>query len=149
MKFSCAVEINLPVEKVVQLFDSTENLKEWQDGFVSIDHLSGIAGESGAKSRIIFQTGKHKLELIETILVKNLPYEKTGLYEHKHMVNTMRSRFTSLGENRTKYVAEIEYSKFSGLVPKLMALLMPAVFKKQVQKWLNQFKAFAEKADKP
>ena len=31
----------------------------------------------------------------------------------------------------------------------MMALLVPAFFKKQIQKWLDQFKAFAEKAEKP
>jgi hypothetical protein len=121
MKFTCSVEIDLPVEKVVRLFDNDENLKEWQDGFISIEHISGIPGESGAKSRIIFQTGRHKMELIETILVKNLPNEKTGLYEHKQMVNAMTSRFIAVGENKTRYVAEIEYSRFNGFVPKMMA----------------------------
>jgi hypothetical protein len=79
MNYTCSVEIDLPVEKIVRLFDNDENLKEWQGGFISIEQISGIPGESGAKSRIIFQTGKHRMELMETILVKNLPNEKTGL----------------------------------------------------------------------
>ncbi len=110
MKFTCSVEIDLPVEKVVRPFDNDENLIEWQDGFIRIEHISAIPGESGAKSRIIFQTGKQKMELIETILVKNIPNEKTGLHEYKHMVNTMTSRFIAMGENKTRYVAQIEYS---------------------------------------
>ena len=28
MKFTCTVEIELPIEEVVEIFDSTENLKE-------------------------------------------------------------------------------------------------------------------------
>lgn len=118
MKFTRSVEIDLPVENVVKLFDSNENLKAWQVGFISIEHISGVAGESGAKSRILFQTGKHRMELIETIIVKNLPYEKTGLYEHKHMVNTMSSRFTSLGEKKRDMLLKSNTPNSMGSYPK-------------------------------
>jgi hypothetical protein len=48
----------------------------------------------------------------------------------------MTIRFIAMGENKTSYVAEIEYSKFNGFVPKMMVFLMPAVFKIQIQKSL-------------
>ena len=144
MKFTCSVEINAPIAKVVELFDSVENLKKWQTGLVSYDHLSGKQGEPGAKSKIVIETGKHRIELIETILVRNLPHEVTGLYEHEHMVNTMSNRFTPIGENATRYDAEIDYTKFIGFIPKMMALLMPGMFRKQVQKTLDRFKVFVE-----
>lgn len=60
------------------------------------------------------------------------------------MTNTMTSRFSELGENKTEYTAEIEYTKFNGIIPKLMSMLFPGMFKKQSQKWLEQFKSFAE-----
>jgi uncharacterized membrane protein len=148
MKFSCTVEIDLLVEKVTGLFTDADNFRKWQDGFISIEHLSGAAGEPGAKSRLIYKTGRQTIELIETIVTNNLPDEMKGLYEHKHMVNTMTNRFYRLGENKTKYVAEIEYTRFIGFIPVMMALLMPGMFKKQVQKRLAQFKAFAEKSGK-
>jgi uncharacterized membrane protein len=145
MKFSCSVEINKPVEKVIELYDNTENLKKWQDGFVSLEHLSGKPGTPGAKSKLIYKIGKREIELIETISVKNLPHEFSALYETKTMVNTMTNRFIPIGEEKTKYETEIEYTRFNGVMPKMMAFLMPGVFKKQTQKWLNQFKVFAEK----
>ncbi|MDP8208624.1 MAG: SRPBCC family protein [Candidatus Electryonea clarkiae] len=145
MKFTCFVEIDLPIDEVIGLYDNVENLKEWQDGFVSHEHLSGTPGESGAKSIFIYKAGRNVIELIETIKVKNLPQEFIGTYEATSMVNTMSNRFTALGENRSRYDAEIEYTRFNGFLPKMMALLMPGVFKKQTQKWLNQFKVFAEK----
>jgi len=42
------------------------------------------------------------------------------------------------------YKVEIEYTRFNGIMPKIMAFLMPGVFKKQTQKWLDQFKMFTE-----
>ena len=144
MKFTCSVDIDLPVKRVVEFFDNPANLGKWQKGLVSYEHISGIPGKPGAKSKITIKSGKHIIELMETITVKNLPQEMTGLYEHEHMVNTMTNRFLPLGENRTRYEAGIHYTRFIGFIPKMMALLMPGIFRKQVQETLERFKAFAE-----
>lgn len=148
MKFKCQVDINSPVDKVIELFDNPDNLKEWQDGFVSFEHLSGIEGQPGAKSKILYDAGKRRIELIETITVKNLPEEFSGTYEAKEMSNTMKNSFTSI-EGGTRYEAEIEYTRLNGFMVKVMAFLFPGMFKKQVQKWMNQFKEFAEKESTP
>lgn len=147
MKFHCSVDIDLPVEKVIALFDNEENLKEWQDGLVSFDHISGTPGTPGAKSKMVYRTGGREIELIETITAKNLPEEFSGTYVAKQMENTMTNSFTSLGPSKTRWDAEIEYTAFHGFMPKLMAFLMPGLFRKQTQKWLDQFKAFAEKSE--
>jgi len=122
------------------LFENPDNLKEWQDGFISIESISGTHGEIGAKSKLIYE----KLELIETILRNELPEEFKATYEHKHMVNTMSCRFKKIDSNMTRFEQEIHYTKFNGFVIKLMVKLFPRMFKKQVQKWLDQFKAFVE-----
>ncbi|WP_452223149.1 hypothetical protein [Lacinutrix chionoecetis] len=73
-----------------------------------------------------------------------MPVEKTALYEHSHMTNTQTTRFKQIDENTTQYTSEVEYIKFNGFVIKLMAKFFPSKFKEQSQKWMNQFKAFAE-----
>ena len=87
MKFTCTTEIELPINKVVEIFDDTNNLKHWQKGLVSYEHLSGTPKEPGAKSKITIHSGKNIIELIETILIRRLLGEFSALYEHKHMVN--------------------------------------------------------------
>jgi hypothetical protein len=145
MNFECSVDIDVPIDRVVALFNDPKNFKEWQDGFISYETFSGTPRAVGAKSKINFDNGKHKIELIETIQVMNLPAEMTALYEHKHMVNTMINRFTELPGQKTRFTTDMGYYKFIGFMPKLMALIMPGMFKKQNQKWLDQFKKFAEK----
>lgn len=145
MKFTCASEINAPREKVVKLFLDGSRYKEWQEGFVSIQTISGRPWENGTQSRVIYKNGKMTIDLKESIIVSNLPDVVSGLYEHEHMINTMTNRFIVIDNSRTRYEARIEYTKFIGIIPKLMALLMPGVFKKQVQKRLNSFKDFVEK----
>ena len=144
MKYTCSIEINLPISKVVQLWENEDNFKEWQDGFKSIEHLSGTPHSIGAKSKIILED-KRRIELLETIISTNLPEEKIALYEHIHMTNTQTTRFKKIDSHTTQYISEVEYTKFNGLMIKLMAKLFPSKFKAQSQKWMNQFKAFAEK----
>ena len=144
MKYQCTVHINLPIDKVVSLWSNEDYFKEWQDGFESIEYLSGTPNTKGATSKIIFN-GKHKMELLETIISTNLPNEKVGLYEHIHMTNTQTSRFIAIDEHTTQYISEVEYTKFNGFMIKLMAKLFPGKFKQQSQKWMDQFKDFAEK----
>jgi len=146
MKFTCSVDIDLPIDKVTEFFDNTENLKEWQDGFLRIEPISGIPGEPGAKSRIFFKQGKGEMELVETIVVKDLPNEFIATYVHKHMTNMKSDRFIQLETSKTRWESEIEYTQFNGFMPKLMAMLFPGMLKKPVQKWMDQFKVFAEKA---
>lgn len=144
MKYTCTTTINAPLEHVVKLWDDESNFSSWQDGFKSIELLSGEHHKKGAKSKIVLD-GNRRIELIETIISNNLPDEKVALYEHVHMVNTQTSRFKKLGENLTEYTSEIEYTQFNGFMIKLMAKLFPSKFKAQSQKWMDQFKAFAEK----
>ena len=35
MRYSCSVTIGLPRERVLELFDSSENLAKWQNGLKS------------------------------------------------------------------------------------------------------------------
>lgn len=139
----CSIEIDLPIDKVVALWENEKHFKEWQDGFQSIQHVSGTPNTEGAKSKIIFD-GDRRIELLETIIQSNLPQVKSALYEHKHMTNTQTTRFQKIKNNKTLFISEVEYIKFNGFVIKLMAKLFPGKFKAQSQKWMNQFKAFAE-----
>jgi hypothetical protein len=145
MKFECSTDINAPLDKVVALFNEPNNFKEWQSGFIGYEPISGTPRTAGAKSAITYINGKRKIVLTETIRVMNLPMEMTALYEHEHMDNTMTNSFTELPDGKTRYTSGIGYIEFHGFMPKLMAFLMPGMFKKQSQKWVDQFKAFAEK----
>lgn len=145
MKFTCQVEINAPKLKVVELFDDPDNLKEWQDGFVSMEFIEGEPGAVGSKARMVYKSGRRQFELIETILTNKLPDEFEGEYVHKHMTNTMKNTFETLDNGNTLYSVFIHYSKFNGFMIKAMAFIFPGMFKKQTQKWLDQFKSFVEK----
>lgn len=145
MKYTVEVEIDLPVGRVVELFDDPDNMKHWMEGLQSFETIEGEPGQPGAKSRLKFKTGKRELEMIETILVRDLPGEFTGTYEAKGVYNLATNRFISVSDEKTKYIAEQEF-RFKGFM-KLIGFLMPGAFKKQTKKYMIDFKNFAEKAD--
>ncbi len=67
MKFTCSVTINENIDKVVAMFENPDNLKEWQDGFVSHELLNGEPGVPGSQSRFMYMNRNKPMELIETI----------------------------------------------------------------------------------
>lgn len=146
MNFTCTVTVNAPLEEVTRLFNDERHLREWQDGYVGTQLLRGQVGKVGAQSKISFKQGKRSMELLETLQVVNLPHEKTALYEHAHMTNSMQNLFTLEPDGSTRYTANIQYTEFHGLIPKMMVKFFPGIFKKQVQKWLTQFKVFVERS---
>ncbi len=145
MKYKCAIEIELPLTVVVNLWQDESLYNEWQEGFVKIERVKGAPGTVGAQAKIYLKHGKPSMELLVTIIVKNLPDERVALYEHKHMTNKLTSRFQSIGDKVTRYSTEVEYTKFNGLLPRIMAAIFPGMFKKQSQKWLDSFKNFVER----
>lgn len=143
MKYTSEIEINSPIDKVIELFDNPDNMDKWMKGLQSFEPISGKPGQVGAKSRLKFKMGKREIEMIETITVRNLPDEFSGTYDAKGVFNIVKNRFISLPDNRTKYISEQEF-QFSGFM-KIIGFLMPSAFKKQSMKYLNDFKTFVEK----
>ena len=67
MKYHVEIEINRPINQVISLFDSFENLKKWQPGLQSFEHMEGTPGKIGAKTRLIYDERGKAVEMIETI----------------------------------------------------------------------------------
>ncbi|MCE7992992.1 MAG: SRPBCC family protein [Roseivirga sp.] len=145
MKFTGTIDIDKPKEVVASFFANPEYLGEYQEGFLRKQLVSGTAGQDGAISKMYYQMGKGEMELTETITSNRLPEVFEGHYHHKHMDNTMKCTFTALSENRTRYDTEIEYTRINWLMPRLMAILFPGMYKKPAQRWMNNFKEFVEK----
>lgn len=145
MKYSCETMINLPRERVIELFDNPDNLSKWQPTLKSFEHFEGELGKPGAKSRLIFNERGRELEMIETILVRDLPEEFSATFEAKGVYNTNKNFFYEKGENQTRWVQDTEF-EFSGMM-KLMGIFMRGAFPKETAKGMRLFKEFAESAD--
>ena len=145
MKFKGFVDINQPQKKVAELFANPENLKEFQDGFIRKELISGEEGKDGAVSKMYYKYGRNEMELTETITANRLPDTFEASYHHKHMDNTMKCTFIPLSDNQTRYEYEFEYTRINWFMPRLIAILFPGMYRRQGEKWMKQFKEFGEK----
>lgn len=141
MKYTTEVTINVPRDKVVALFDNPDNMEKWQEGFVSMTHVSGEHGQAGMVSNLKYNTRGREMELTETIESRDLPDEFIAIYEAKGVWNRHENYFYDQGD-QTRYVTTSEF-KCTGFI-RIMAFFMPGMFKKETLKQMNAFKAFAE-----
>lgn len=144
MNYTLEVTINLPLDRVIELFDSAENLPKWQPGLQSFEPLSGEPGLPGVKSRLLYDENGRKIDMVETIIKRDFPDEFSALYETKGVQNWTINRFYADGLEKTRWVMENEF-KLSGLMA-LMGIFMRGAFPKETLKQMNQFKTFAESA---
>jgi hypothetical protein len=144
MKFTCSIIIQQPRTRVVELFSNPKYLKHYQKNFIEKKLVSGTEGTSHAKSKLYYKMGKGIMVLTETIVNNNLPESFHGHYHHKDMDNTMDSYFDVVDSNTTKYTVDIHYIAFRGVLANTMRLLFPFILKKQVKKWMANFKTFSE-----
>ena len=144
MQYQMETIINLPRERVIELFDSFENLKEWQEGLVSHEPISGEPGQAGAKTRLLYDMGRRRIEMVETIITRNMPDEFSATYDASGVHNIVRNYFHDEGET-TRWVLDTEF-QFSGFMRIMSFFMGSGAFRKQTRTTMEAFKQFAENA---
>lgn len=145
MKIKGYIDINKPRSEVTRYFADPSYLGEYQDGFVKKELIKGEMGQRGSVSMMYYKYGNQDMELEETITINSLPDSFEAFYHHKHMDNTMQCTFEEVHNGVTRYTYEFEYTRIDWVIPRLMSILFPGMYKKPAQKWLKQFKEFVEK----
>ena len=144
MKYSVVRELKIPRDRVIELFDDRDSLFEWQHGLQSFDHVSGEPGQPGAVSSLKFKQGRREIDMIETIKRRDLPEVFSATYEAKGVWNLVENHFEELPNGGTKWRIDTEFQ--CGGFLKIVAIVMPGMFKKQTGIVMDDFKEFAEKA---
>lgn len=142
MRYTLEITVAVPRDKVIELFDNPDNLPHWQESLASLELLSGIRGQTGAKSKLVHKFRDHKVEMIETVERRSLPDELIYTYEAKNAWNRVVNRFIEINKNKTMWVLITEF-KCTGFL-RVLAFLMPSIFKKASLKDMKEFKGFAE-----
>ena len=144
MKYSSEIIVDVPLKEFIKKFDSAENMKHWQKGLVSIEHISGNPGMIGSKMKLNYVIGKRKIEVIETVTHSNLPKEFHGTYSSNGIDNIQENFFEELPNGKTKWTSISEFLPLNFMM-RSMLWFMPKAFKKQSMKNMSDFKNFAEK----
>ena len=153
MKYAVSIEIAKPREEVAQLLADPAHLPKWLRGLVLHEPISGVHGQVGTTSRVVMQMGQQRMECVETITrrepvdLRRIPKGGVVHFDREIVAEGMRSavrdRLTEAGPETTLWVSESEF-RFSGVLMRLVGLLMPGAFRKQTHQHMQDFKAFAE-----
>ncbi|MFI0356375.1 SRPBCC family protein [Actinomadura sp. 9N407] len=153
MKYTNSIEIALPRERVAQLLADPAHLPKWLRGLVLHEPVDGMHGQFGTKSRVVMQSGRRRFECTETITrrdpadLRGIPKGSVVHFDREiagaGMWSLVRDRLTEAAPETTLWEQESEY-RFSGLLMRLVGLVMPGSFHKQSQQHMQDFKAFAE-----
>jgi len=142
MKYACEIVVDIPREEFIKKMDNPDNMKHWQRGLVKYEQLSKNPEQDGAQMSLQYKMGKREMNMVETIIKRNLPEELFTTYDTKGVHNIQKNYFKEEGDT-TRWISESEF-QFTGFGMKLMGLLMPGTFKKQSLKYMQDFKTFAE-----
>lgn len=156
MKYTVSIELALPRERAAQLLADPAHLPKWLRGLVLHEPLNGAHGQVGTTSRVVLQMGKQKFECTETVTrrepvdLHDIPSGSVVHFDREivgdGMWSVVRDRLTEAGPQTTLWESESEY-RFSGLMMRMVGLLMPGAFRKQSQQHMQDFKAFAERGE--
>ena len=143
MRYTIELEVNLPRERMLEVFLDRSNTAKWQPGFISSTPISGTPGTVGAKDRQLHQQGNREQEIVETITVMNPPHEVAATYEGGSVWNLIENHFQVIDESKTKWVLTSEF-RSSNLFMRLLTIVAPGMFKKQTKLFMEKFREFAE-----
>lgn len=143
MLYTTELIVKVPLDVFIKKMDNIDNMKHWQRGLQSTEHLSGDPGKLGSKLKLTYKFDKRNMEIIETITKSNFPNEFHATYTAQGMNNLQKNYFTETEEGFTKWTSINKFIPLNFSM-RVMLFLMPRTFKKQSLKYMQDFKNFAE-----
>jgi len=143
MQYTTEILIKKPLSEVIKKMDSVENMKHWQEGLVSTEHISGTPGKFGAKMKLNYGFRKRKMEITETIIKQDFPNEFHATYTAKGMRNIQQNYFENIEGDFTKWISKNDFQPTT-FAMNAMLFFMPRAFKKQTKTYMTNFKNFVE-----
>lgn len=139
-KFELIIDANREI--VWDAFQNTDNIYKWQPTLKSFTHKSGVPGDVGAVSELIYAENNGEMVISETITEKRRPDFIAGVYNARWSKSLIVSYFEAVDGNKTRWVSHATHD-FSGI----MKLLTPFFRKKickQAERDMGRFKLLVE-----
>lgn len=142
MEYTQEIVVDVPRERFIELFDNPDLMPQWQEGLLSFTPLTGVPGQEGATSKLMYKRGKGTLEMVETVVRRELPDHFDGTYDANGVHNISNNQFIDVDGTATRWVAHNIF-ELKGFM-KVIGLLFGSSFRKESLKSMQAFKAFAE-----
>lgn len=144
MNITTTVIINKPIRQVWDFYDNPDNLKLWLANFKSFELISGNPGETGTKSKHIYEEKGRIITMFETITEK-VPYHKLSgiLTMPKMMESNLQTVLKEIDKDKTQLTCVTE-TKFEVLSLKLFGFMLKKAFQKRQDGHFNKLKMIIE-----
>lgn len=143
LTYTNQIELNRPIAAVTAVFSDKEQIGDWQRGFVSLTEKTGAPGQNGSTASLVYNNRGREMTMVETITDNGLPHHFHGEYAMPGIHNRQRNFFEDLGQDRTLWRSETTFH-FERFPMKLMGALMPGMFRKTSQRFMDDFKDWVE-----
>lgn len=144
MKHKAEIIIDAPRDRVWAVFDNPDNMRRWQPTLESVEHKSGMPGQSGAVAELRYRENGREIVMTETISERREPDFLAGIYESDFGSNIVVNQFEAVDDRTTRWTMWCNF-RFHGFM-KLMALFMGPKIRRRVNADLQRFKHLAEKS---
>jgi uncharacterized membrane protein len=143
MNFNNQIIINKPIVEVWNFYDNTDNMGKWLTGFEKFEHVSGVLGHEGAKSKHYYNEKGRTVILNEEILERHKYHQLKGKLSDNSMDCIVDTHFTDLHDGRTEMttISDITFKTFP---MKYIATLMKGSIKKRQDADFYKLKAAIE-----
>ena len=142
MKSVFEIEVNVPQEKLAELFAEPENYKKWMGDLEGFEIISGKPGMLGLKYRLMQKNGNKKTDFIATVTASNLPNEFSMTIQEPDVAQvSVTGQFVALSADKTKLISKEEF-KFKGISNKIGGLLYQQSIKGDHHHYTMNFKHF-------
>ncbi len=144
MKSVFEIEVNVPQEKLAEMFADPENYRKWMGELQGYEIISGKPGMVGLKYRLMQKNGDKKNDFIATVTARSLPNEFSMTIEEPDVAQvSVTGQFIALSPEKTKFISKEEF-KFKGISNKIGGLLYQRSIKGDHHHYTMNFKHFAE-----
>jgi hypothetical protein len=148
-----SIEIELPIDRVMQLFQNQDYFKEWQDGLIGFENTTPSVGKLHSEREMKISMVGTSITMKERITKIDLPHIWEATYRTNGVLNYQSNRFreSETTTNGVKIKTTLWDSKstfkFTGMM-RLIARTRPKLFTEQTYEYMKGFKKFAESLPK-
>ena len=142
MKLKFEKLIDADQQSVWAAFDNPDNMGRWQQNFESYTHKSGTPGQPGAIAELVFNEGRKKVVLKETITERREPDFLAGTYESVHGTTLIVNHFEPVDDKTTRWTSWCNFS-FRGTM-RLVAIFIAGTIRKRTEGDMERFKLLVE-----
>ncbi len=143
MRYTLSNTINKPLDVVAAKFTEPDSAMHWMEGLERSEHLSGTPGLTGTKTDFYFIHKGKEMKITETILEQNMPRQIKFAYQSNMGYTEVEMMFEKITDNTTRQTNN-SYFEMKGFM-KVIGFVFKGMFKKQSKKYLEAFKAYAER----